>query len=573
MGLATTTIDKFLGVNYRNAPESLAQGEMMDSINVQCTDRQNLRGIQTRYGLETWYTYSGGGIPDNAIYSMGYWRSIGQFIISWGNILIALKMQSGSAAVKTNLFTGSANPNVQFWTIAGPVLDSALNEFFVALPVYSQAADPPKKISSALAVSNWANSPPGSTITGTTPPRPIMAVWKGRLLIAQVENRPNRLFFSDRFNFESPAAKYGNNFIDFVDDSGGKPSAGGSDPVSGGITALIVHNDFLYVFKRNSFYRVYDSNTFANTLIGRPGCSFPYAVCSHTPNGRLYWLSEITGGLHSSDGVNPPVLESHALGLPDENPIGWGGANMLNYIYNAHVVSAPLENAVYVSYAGPQYPGSGDNDRLMEFIPRADTGKGVWFPHEMKTAKLFVMPSQTHTVASSLSRDQVLATTAQGSSGYLKLLRWMKDPDLARDDGADAGFTPFRHGFVVPVRQLDLPPEKKERLRRVNVVGQARGHTNQITFSVTSLNDENVVKVAAGTGILVPTANFSQAYDAPSTPGMVIQGGIEPLWPLVRFRPESRGRFHYIRLYSTGVNQSGMKIKKIEAVFRGGKEH
>jgi hypothetical protein len=352
MGLQRFPYKLFKGVNFRDAPMELDPAEAQMALNVQPINYADLSGLKQRGGQKPLIDNANAITApwQNAV----FWRKSGIYLLSHGAQVYWWR--PGDAAVNPAIFTGSSGPfNFTIFKPQGGV------ETAWIMPV--GAGVPPQKWTSGSSTA-WLNSPPA--------PAQCITNWRGRIILANfLGGLENRLCFSDVGNPESPAASYGNNFIDFLDDSVG-------------IQNLVVLNDRLYIFKPNAVYEVYDANTFANRLVCRPGTPGPNMAVGHSPTGRLYWWAS-DGHIYSSNAAPGNIIQETAkigvgIGLGNgylgpNNP-SWGGPGTMTNL-NGRMLTAPWMNTIYFFY-GTNFQTSV-KDRCLELIPGEPGNPALFF--------------------------------------------------------------------------------------------------------------------------------------------------------------------------------------------------
>jgi hypothetical protein len=348
---------------------------------------------------------------------------------------------------------------------------------------------------------------------GTPPNGTHLASWKTRMIIVGVAAQPQRLYYSDLNNPESFPA---NNFIDIksVDDE------------ADDIIAVQVIGENLLVLKRNSVWLVFDSTTFENRRITNVGVLNRSCACGL--GDRVYWASST--GIHSTDGETTkeesininPVFSKISLYARTHSKLISTYENTIVFI--PYGSSTPV-NAVWVMYerltrSDRQHPWvyHGGSARSMAFLYSAVRvysdlrGNGILLPKLVGVYK-------------DAGNNQVICQLLEGSSQDVDI--------LLNGSSVDAQ-------YVSPWLALQ-GSENLERLRRVNLEMQGA-----VTVAVHKDKSN--------------TASFSQAVATQSV-------------NFVRVRPDTRGRFHQIRISYTSLVPDDMLLNAVELKYRGGKEH
>jgi hypothetical protein len=506
MGLQRFPLSDYRGgLNTKDGPFGLEPNEAQSLLNVVLSTRGVLSQREGKSRLDVLGGHPSGARTDHM---RPWYNPTAKFLIlsaagsiySLSGNLITLR-QTGAGGSVWSFEQGTNVSNLDFlWAMNGvdaPVRWDGLTGTFSA----------------------WANTPPNGT---------MLRLWKNRMCIAGQAANPQRLFFSDIGNPESPAATYGTNWIDI------KSTEDDRDP----ITWLEVVGDYLLVFKRNSVWRVHDSNTFANTRLGNPGCEgrFQSAVVGN----RCYFFSR--AGIWSTTGSEAPAYESDKI----ENFL----QDNLNYSALSRVRLCGFRHQKL--YIAVPFGTTDQNSRLLEFIPKlqdltdatAPTG-GAWLVHDYACASLANFRP--------LSEDFI----ACGASDAEKLFRLF---DGRNDDGSA-----INAHWWSSWRPL-LAEEPFERIRRVNVEMNGRLKLEVLRDFEAS---PNFIKVLETGDDEDPTWDGDGPEDTWDNGGL--WSAVE-LTQLRRARPESRGRYHSVRV-SNDVLDKIFTVYAMEFALRGGKEH
>jgi hypothetical protein len=500
MGLQRVPLSDFSGgLNTKDGPFNLEPNEAQDLMNVVLTERGALeqRTGKTRFDTS--------GAPATSIQHIRNWYPIGadkRLICSIDGDIYSCD----TSGVLTLLFNGGPGST---WAFEQAEDVSSVDT------LWCLDGSNAKRITSAGVVSNWGGAPP----TGT-----MMRLWKNRMCVAGLSTFPQRLFYSDIANPELPnTGHWGTNFIDI------KTTDDDEDP----ITWLEVIGDYLLVFKKQSIWQVYDSNSFANQRLGGPGCEGRFMSC--VSEGRCYYFHR--SGVWSTSGSDTPVYEAEAI----ENYI----TDNLNHVHIEKArVTASRDRRIFVALP---FGAATSNNRLLELVPYlrrsrregARASNGAWTVHDY----------QVSTLATFRPQDVDVLIAGDTTEGLMQLFDGINDDGVAIEARWKFGWRAI------------LGEEPYERLRRVNV----------------EMSGNCVVSVFTD---FSPGAVFSEPVATTADPDGLWDGGTwdDGTWDtlsnveLRRIRPETRGRYHCVEFKNLTLDQS-FKILRGELVIRGGKEH
>lgn len=518
MGLQRFPYTGFKGINYRDAPGEIETGESYDAQNVQPIDKIRLTGLKERGGLVPMRAQAGSAvIPGNTIDIM-YWGREDEFILGDSN---------GDLFSHAGLGADAGVGNFIFRQINGPVASGATAWDMAIAPdstgaemLWLMGCSPgagvqvPQKYNGTT-VAAWAGSPPNvQAMTGGLPSQSPGGIlyWKNRMLVWNASDKKNRLFFSDKGNPESPTTgAYGNNFIDFLDDDS-----------SEGITAVIPHQESAIVFRERGIWQVYDPTTFANKkLVTGHGTPFRRLAVSH-PNGRFYWVSTDDNQVYSMSLGADIVLESDKISSVLGAQAAQGVAHR-----SSQMLVTPAGTILLSTATG-----------VWELYPFAKAGAGAWFKHSW--------PPQAFSYAMCLGPDYVGTSSVSDLTAvyvgdhdvkpYHRAFRGLADDTTAINAFWRTSWRPF------------IAEEPLERLRRLHPV-----YSGLLAFDVYA---SNKVVTTPGSAKTFTPVEFAPATDR----------------DFPTFRPETRGRFHQVRLRNAVLNKTFV-LDNMEFVFRGGKEH
>jgi hypothetical protein len=370
--------------------------------------------------------------------------------------------------------------------------------------------DTPRKISPAFVVTNW--------VLGTPPNPRLTRVWRNRMVTVGVDSY--RLFFSD---IGDPTVFGALSFVDVK----------GSEEDKEPITWMEVLGDNLIVFKENSVWSIYaEPPNIALKRVGVPGCESRFQTCV-VGDRAYYWARN---GVWSTDGTNAPEYESQAI----ENYI----ADFHNFSMVSKVrLASSRDRRVFVSLA---VNSSSTNNQLLELVTDIDlsqtegVARSPWLRHDLAVSSMCTFrPSETDVLIAGAADNNRLHTLFTGT-----------------DDAGVAISCYWQSSWKALFGEEPL-----ERLRRLNVMMDGVA-----TLEVFTDFDSEPV--------------FSQDLDRPgSEDDFLWDGG---LWDggtwtaagragFMRARPETRGRYHSIRV-SNNDQTRGMLILLIEMMVRGSKE-
>lgn len=412
-----------------------------------------------------------------------------------------LRSLNSSAGTLTLLFTGTAGTTwgIEQMEYSAPVKDSLW---------MMNGTDVAKKWDGTT-FANWAGKPPKGN---------MLRVWKNMMIVSGVAAFPQRVFFSDVGNPESPEDEtnggYGDRWIDI------RTSEDDLDPV----TWLEVLDDVLLVFKKKSVNAIYDPSTFSFQRIANVGCENRFQSC--VVEDRAYFVNR--GGVYSVTAQGALRYESLNIEpmFKGTGPPGLEGID-LNLLASSGRMSALPNGRVYLACT-PK--GSLANKWLLEAYPRLRGALGredprtPWVKHSF--SKRLITSLATYR-AKDEEVDKIIAGLTDVAGKNAELVRLFE----GTKDGAEPIEWLWRSGFKSLISE-----EPFERIRRVNLLMRGKLTARMLGGSVG--NDFEL------------ESNEEE---------------------LKEFAPESRGRYHALELRETGVTDTS--IYKGEFVLRGGKEH
>lgn len=366
---------------------------------------------------------------------------------------------------------------------------------------------------SGATVAAWAGAPPNGK---------VLKVWKTLMCVAGVTAFPARLYYSrpnDPENFTAPGG-----FIDIKS----------TDDDVEEIIGLEVIGENLLVFKRNSVWLVFDPVSFDNRRIA--GVGLLNRSCTTSFENRVYWAS--IAGLYSTDG-DTVTLESRNV-QPVFDTLDFASASLTR-------VTCSHDGRVMLLKVSGSYRGLW----VMDGAKSRQDGQHPWFFHggpncipiqNCRTLTRAVgdipgLGAITPLVIGMFYRssdNKQFPAAYFNDTIFLSNADWLGDDILLIDD-VDA---------LLDSAWLRVQgDENKERLRRVSFNG-----TGRITVSF-------YTDFAVGALFSSTLANASPQR-------------------FRRVRPETRGRFHKIRVaYTENSVAAPMLLDDIEIKYRGGKEH
>lgn len=423
----------------------------------------------------------------------------------------------------TTLFTGTAGTTWYF----EPIEYQAGNEEIL---LCMNGVDVPKFINQAGEVKEWKGA------TKIVPKGTMGRVWKGRMMIAGVAAHPQRLYESEPFNPFTPDDEtnggYGTNFVDI---------GTGEDDVDP-ITWLEVIDDVLIVFKKKSTWAIYTDNGLANYRIANVGCEGRFLSC--VSDDRCYFANR--AGIYSVTAEGSPRYESVNVEpiFKGEHTDLWGGGgpggggnsefegmNLEKLGSQGRMVSLP-NGRVYLAFT-PN--GTSEvNEFMLELYPRLRSSSEKGDERTPVVIHNFVLRGINAMCTYRLNDkevDKIVAGLVLQNNTSPQLVRLF----YSENDGAIPVLWRWVSG-----KKPEVSEEPFERIRRVNIL--MTGRVRAKMFSDTQ---------SLGPVILETTKGKEE---------------------MVRFRPETWGRYHWLELEEADEGGSA-SIYAVELAFRGGKEH
>lgn len=364
-------------------------------------------------------------------------------------------------------------------------------------------ADAPQKWDGVTATTvAWAGGIPPAGCTW-------IRLWKNRMVAGGNAAFPDRIYYSNIGNPELPNPW---NFIDI------RSSYDDSDITVWG--ELL--GDNLLVFKKNSTWLVYDSNTFANRRLGFPGV--PHENLTANLNGAFYFLSK--NRLWLTDGITDPrpvSLKFNIDLIPDDvnsrasqlvaDPVN---ERLLLLLTQTAGTSTPIGWVCYIIYP----PKSKNNTREEFTCWRQFFSLDVGFLALVDAVLFAGDPAEPIILSAHKSSARLMQfLTGNTDDGTSIIATWQSSP--------------FR---------ISPDMERIERIRR----GLFRCTVPvTVTFSATR------------SGGMLPVPMSATTY--------------EDVDNFFKLRPEIRGREFTIKLDTVGSN--ALNLWNIQLEFRGGKEH
>lgn len=503
LGLQRFPISDFAGgLNTSSSPFELEPNEAQDLLNVTLSPR----GALSQRAGKTQFDTAGFPGTKRVEHSRNWYPNDGnRYLICSidGDIY-----SCDTGGVLTSRFDGTAG---KVWCFEA-MQDSAGADYLWAM----NGTDTPKKFTTGFVASDWADSPPNGT---------MIRVWRNRMIVSGVAANPQRLFYSNTGDPESPAASFGDNWIDI------RTSDDDLDP----ITWLEILGDTLLVFKKRSVYAIYDPVSFSFRRIGSPGCEDRFQ--SAVVGGNAYFFAR--DGVYATQGINVSY-ESDAINnwFPDH----------LNFAHLSKArMAASRDRRLYLAVPTE----ASYNDRLLELLPdlrarirpqgRPVITSGPWVIHDLPVASMATFRP--------VNVDVLIGADANAS----KLHTLFEGTD---DDGVAIS------SFWLTSWKSIVSEEPFERLRRVNLMQSGR-----VRVDIYSDLDILVSKWSA-------TKETVEDADTLWDGGLWDGGTWDPRYStqLLRHRPERRGRYHAVKFSNNELDKS-FAIYAAELVVRGGKEH
>jgi hypothetical protein len=299
-----------------------------------------------------------------------------------------------------------------------------------------------------------------------------------------------------------------------------------SDP----ITWAELIGDNLLVFKRNSTWLVYDSNTFANRRLGYPGC--PHLNLSANLRGSVYFLA--SEGLYVTDGITDPV--------PVDQKVPMKMSSIQTNNKAAFVVADPAEERLLIvlPISNTSTGAMTDTQPYLFYPPKSKNNprnEATWWSLSFRDNPTAAAYVEIQRVGDTVKSFNMLGGSAF-SGGITIVTELLGDAQQMVDQNTvnTASFNSI-YSFG-PIKLVEY--EKAERVRRVNLRMKPT-----CLFSMTGMVGS--VSVAAVTDTI---GNVGFA----------------------RVRPEARAREFFLTFSST-LTTSLFEVHGIELMFRGGKEH
>lgn len=515
MGLQKFPINDYTGgVNLKDGPIALEPNEAQEAYNVIVTTRGVLKQREGKTRLD------GSGFPaaKRADHARPWYH---------GETRVLMLSIDGSVYYMT---TGGAL-TLLFAGTAGTVWCFEQMEYnpgtgYKDYLWMMNGVDKPQKWDGTT-LSEWKGKPPNGT---------MLRVWKNRMCISGVAKFPQRVFYSEVANPEKPEDEtnggYGTNFIDI------RTSEDDLDPV----TWFEIIEDNLLIFKKRSVNATVDDATFSFRRLADVGCEDRFQSC--VLFGKAYFFNR--AGVYSVNTQGLTLCESINLDpmFFDEGPV------RINQSALSKVRMAVTRDRRVL--AAVPTNGSATNNIIIEAIPEL-----VRLNPRRESRRLLRTPWMLHELpASSLctfrvTDDDELVGGAADAAKMYRFFTGLTDDGVAINSRWFSGWKSL------------IAEENLERIRRVNV----------------ELEGRCVVEVYKDFNASVP--RFAKILESSTDPksewddGEVWDDG-KPWDPiggteLRRVRPESRGRYHAIRI-TNNVLETTWEIDTIELAYRGGKE-
>lgn len=486
------------GVNLSEDPGLVAANEAMLSMNVRAYPPH--WGIEKRFGRVVQYTLAGGTDRATHVWRVHSTTGVGS---TWFLATTATNLQNLSEG--TTIMTNAVGP-----APSGGAFDPVTA--FLKDTLWVQGVGTPQK----WGVLTFAPGPATTVAWANTPPIGSLIVhWRGRIIISGSLAFPGRVWFSDVGNPESPAATYGNNFIDI---------APPGDPK---VTNMIVLGENLLIFTATTVIQIYDPNTFSNRTISRESGT-PSGDASAVVNGRCYFGG---GALYVTNGRTVEKVDTAKVERYLRSRAGAGSTFMED----------TGDGRLIVAYSGATRP------LFLEYVPAT----GAWYPHSYAISSIL----GAGVVGGSTTPQNLSAGLLAGDLGsntVSDLFEGISDAGVAINAVWQTGWQ--------GVQEI----EPLERIRRLNVLykGKMRMDLYKDLDPFTSVANlvlpETTIDLATIPG---------QAYNT----GGVIDPAYTP-YSFARWRPELRSRYRSVKFSDATLNKF-FSLRDAEYVLRGGKEH
>lgn len=362
---------------------------------------------------------------------------------------------------------------------------------------------------------NWAGKPPKGN---------MLRVWKNMMVVSGVAAFPQRVFFSDIGNPESPEDEtnggYGNRWIDI------RTSEDDLDP----ITWMEVLDDVLLVFKKKSVNAITDSTTFSFQRIANIGCEGRFQSC--ILDERAYFLNR--SGVYSVTAQGSVRYESLNIEplFKGTGPVAMEGIDLSPMAATARMNALP-NGRVQLAVTPKGWTG---NFWLLECYPRLrgavdrQEPRTPWVLHQFGNRFIQCLASYR---SKDSEIDKVIAGVIDAEAGTVKELVYLFE---GTRDGLLTTSWQWQSGFKSLISE-----EPFERVRRVNVLMKGK------MFIIIETDE-----------------GFSESGELESE-----EEGKEV--SLERYRPEKRARYHALQM--SGVGPTPTQVFDVEFALRGGKEH
>lgn len=510
MGLQRAPIQKFKGLNTRDAPYDLDAGESPDCIDVRPLDSTDDESILQRLGKLN-RTGSGSTNPALAFYDgfpLAPNPAIGatnaRLIMLGEHDIFYLDMSSAPTLGDPTSILNSAVTG-ESWCGIQTVQTSVPTAWF--LP-NAPGGTAPQKYTTVGGMVAWGAVPP---TWGDQ-----MVYWRGRVVV--IQGNSSRVLYSDVGNPEAPAAGY--NFIDIFD-SLGSTNVG-----------LLVHNNNLYLLKGASVWMIYDPNTFANRIISSHGAPACNVACSNPSNRRMYWLSSRDRHIHSSNGETDDIVETWKVPtemalvpttLKSRSPNGLGMA------------FDPQSKSVMFGYSTTS--STSTFNRVLEITVAGKPGDHPIYRHAFTGQCFIEVPQKPSSGSQNWQRLMIPNTAAPLRNVYEMFSQVGSDDGVAIDSKFTGAWAPF------------ISEEPMERIRRVNFL--YRG------LPVIDISSVPAPSAAPPVFTLSP-AEFAGASSTDRT-YLSLRG------------PNKKGRYHQFTVRNNVLGKD-FALSALEFVIRGGKE-
>lgn len=397
----------------------------------------------------------------------------------------------------------------------------------------------PRKFDTAGLMSNWVAT------VGTVPKGTMLKSWKQRMIVAGVAASPQKIYWSEPNDPENWPA---NNFL----------IVSGSEDDLDPVTWIDVLGDTLLIFKTKSVWAINDPVSFAVRRIGTPGCEDRFQ--SGVIGNKCYFFNR--NGIYATQGINVDLESELISPLFGAALDGDGPSYDIGGRYNIYRVLATSDRRLLVTgmYTGNIAYPNGDLTKwgMLELIPelrsrqrqqgRPYITSGPWLVHGPYATMGFSSLAEFQATAAGVNNlfGTINANSTYFGSALSKIFDKNTYTDTFRPNGNPAiqvNYAPSWYSTWRGIQEV----EQEERIRRINL------YIKGGPVAVEVFRDQDDISVLLPKFVGVSGGPYSQPK-------------------FVRFRPETRARYHLINIKGL-VDANPLEIHRAEFSIRGGKEH